>query len=53
MSNDGFDRINPPSSARTVRDTTLQLQNEAPTSEINNEYYAQNMDGKVAMLPRA
>jgi len=30
-----------------VRDTALALQNEAPTSEINREYYAQNMDGKL------
>jgi pre-mRNA-splicing factor RBM22/SLT11 len=25
----------------------LALQNEAPTSDINREYYAQNMEGKV------
>lgn len=30
-----------------VRDTALALQNEAPTSDINREYYAQNMEGKV------
>jgi len=30
-----------------VRDTALGLQNEAPTSDINREYYAQNMEGKV------
>ncbi|KAJ3492362.1 hypothetical protein NLI96_g10 [Meripilus lineatus] len=30
-----------------VRDTALALQNEAPTSEINREYYAQNMEGKL------
>ncbi|KAI0320745.1 hypothetical protein OF83DRAFT_1052519 [Amylostereum chailletii] len=30
-----------------VRDTALALQNEAPTSDINREYYAQNMDGKL------
>lgn len=30
-----------------VRDTALALKNEAPTSEINREYYSQNMDGKV------
>lgn len=34
-----------------VRDTALQLQNEAPTSEINREYYAQNMEGKVRLSP--
>lgn len=31
-----------------VRDTALALQNEAPTSDINREYYAQNMEGKVS-----
>ena len=30
-----------------VRDTALALKNEAPTSDINREYYAQNMDSKV------
>ncbi|KDR73524.1 hypothetical protein GALMADRAFT_251241 [Galerina marginata CBS 339.88] len=30
-----------------VRDTALGLQNEAPTSDINREYYAQNMEGKL------
>lgn len=30
-----------------VRDTALGMQNEAPTSDINREYYAQNMEGKV------
>ncbi|TFY75220.1 hypothetical protein EWM64_g8792 [Hericium alpestre] len=30
-----------------VRDTALALQNEAPTSEINREYYAQNLEGKL------
>ncbi|KAJ7741530.1 hypothetical protein DFH07DRAFT_925993 [Mycena maculata] len=30
-----------------VRDTALALQNEAPTSDINREYYAQNMEGKL------
>ncbi|KAG8738721.1 Pre-mRNA-splicing factor slt11 [Ceratobasidium sp. 414] len=30
-----------------VRDTALGRKNEAPSSEINREYYAQNMDGKV------
>ena len=32
-----------------VRDTALAVQNEAPTSEINREYYAQNMEAKVCM----
>ena len=31
-----------------VRDTALALKNEAPTSDINREYYAQNMEGKVS-----
>ncbi|TFY65802.1 hypothetical protein EVG20_g5287 [Dentipellis fragilis] len=30
-----------------VRDTALALQHEAPTSDINREYYAQNMEGKL------
>lgn len=30
-----------------VRDTALALENEAPTSDINREYYAQNMEGKL------
>lgn len=30
-----------------VRDTALALKNEAPTSDINREYYSQNMDGKL------
>jgi len=30
-----------------VRDTALALKNEAPTSDINREYYAQNMEGKL------
>ncbi|KAJ7460838.1 hypothetical protein FB451DRAFT_1500022 [Mycena latifolia] len=30
-----------------LRDTALALQNEAPTSDINREYYAQNMEGKL------
>lgn len=30
-----------------VRDTALALKNQAPSSDINREYYAQNMDGKV------
>ena len=32
-----------------VRDTALAVQNEAPTSEINREYYAQNMETKVGL----
>jgi pre-mRNA-splicing factor RBM22/SLT11 len=32
-----------------VRDTALALKNEAPTSDINREYYAQNMEGKVSL----
>jgi hypothetical protein len=32
-----------------VRDTALALQNEAPTSDINREYYAQNMESKVCI----
>jgi pre-mRNA-splicing factor RBM22/SLT11 len=32
-----------------VRDTALALQNDAPTSDINREYYAQNMEGKVCL----
>lgn len=31
-----------------VRDTALALQNEAPNSDINREYFAQNMEGKVS-----
>ena len=31
-----------------VRDTALAVQNEAPTSDINREYYAQNMESKVS-----
>jgi hypothetical protein len=31
-----------------VRDTALSVQNEAPTSDINREYYAQNMESKVS-----
>lgn len=34
-----------------VRDTALALQNEAPTSDVNREYYAQNMEGKVCLHP--
>jgi len=30
-----------------VRDTALALKNEAPSSDINREYYAQNMEGKL------
>ncbi len=30
-----------------VRDTALGVESEAPTSEINREYYAQNMESKV------
>ncbi|KAG2078151.1 hypothetical protein BDR04DRAFT_1087876 [Suillus decipiens] len=30
-----------------VRDTALAIQNEAPTSDINREYYAQNMENKM------
>lgn len=32
-----------------VRDTALALKNNAPSSDINREYYAQNMDGKVRL----
>jgi pre-mRNA-splicing factor RBM22/SLT11 len=32
-----------------VRDTALALKNEAPTSDINREYYAQNMEGKASL----
>lgn len=32
-----------------VRDTALAVQNEAPTSDINREYYAQNMESKVRL----
>ncbi|KAI0043991.1 pre-mRNA-splicing factor SLT11 [Auriscalpium vulgare] len=31
-----------------VRDTALGVANEAPTSDINREYYAQNMEAKFA-----
>ena len=34
-----------------VRDTALAVQSEAPTSEVNREYYAQNMEAKVCNLP--
>ncbi|KAI0362372.1 pre-mRNA-splicing factor SLT11 [Trametes cingulata] len=30
-----------------VRDTALGVESEAPTSEINREYYAQNMESKL------
>ncbi|GLB34854.1 putative torus domain containing protein [Lyophyllum shimeji] len=30
-----------------VRDTALAVQNEAPTSDINREYYAQNMENQL------
>ena len=30
-----------------VRDTALGVANEAPTSDINREYYAQNQEAKV------
>ena len=30
-----------------VRDTALAIKSQAPTSDINREYFAQNMDGKV------
>ncbi|KAF9227657.1 hypothetical protein BS17DRAFT_774111 [Gyrodon lividus] len=30
-----------------VRDTALAIQSEAPTSDINREYYAQNMESKM------
>ena len=33
-----------------VRDTALAIQNDAPTSEINREYYAQNMESKVRRI---
>ena len=32
-----------------VRDTALGVESEAPTSEINREYYAQNMESKVRL----
>ena len=32
-----------------ARDTALAIKTEAPTSEINREYYAQNMEGKVCL----
>ncbi len=33
-----------------VRDTALAVQRDAPTSDINREYYAQNMEEKVGFL---
>jgi len=30
-----------------VRDTALGVSNEAPTSDVNREYYAQNQEAKV------
>ena len=33
-----------------VRDTALGIQNDAPTSDINREYYAQNMEAKVSHM---
>ncbi|KAI0748354.1 hypothetical protein C8Q80DRAFT_1171432 [Daedaleopsis nitida] len=30
-----------------VRDTALGIESEAPTSEVNREYYAQNMESKM------
>lgn len=33
-----------------VRDTALAIQSDAPTSDINREYYAQNMEAKVGTL---
>jgi pre-mRNA-splicing factor RBM22/SLT11 len=34
-----------------VRDTALGTSNEAPTSDINREYYAQNQETKVRLSP--
>ncbi|CAG8489435.1 16425_t:CDS:2 [Acaulospora colombiana] len=31
-----------------VRDTALNITNDAPRSEINREYFAQNIEGKIA-----
>jgi len=33
-----------------VRDTALALKNEAPSSDVNREYYAQNMENKVCYV---
>ena len=35
-----------------VRDTALGVESEAPTSEINREYYAQNMEAKVGIISK-
>lgn len=35
-----------------VRDTALALKLDAPSSDINREYYAQNMDGKVRSVKK-
>jgi pre-mRNA-splicing factor RBM22/SLT11 len=32
-----------------ARDTALAIKSEAPTSEINREWYAQNAEGKVSV----
>ena len=32
-----------------ARDTALAIKTEAPTSEINREFYAQNMEGKARL----
>jgi pre-mRNA-splicing factor RBM22/SLT11 len=34
-----------------VRDTALGLKADAPNSDINREYYAQNMETKVRAIP--
>ncbi|CAG8492103.1 6360_t:CDS:2 [Funneliformis mosseae] len=33
-----------------VRDTALNITNDAPRSEINREYFAQNIEGKVSLI---
>ena len=33
-----------------VRDEALNLQSEAPNSDINRQYYAQNIAGKVRII---
>ena len=33
-----------------VRDAALGIKSAAPSSDINREYFAQNMDGKVCFL---
>lgn len=35
-----------------VRDTALGLKNEAPSSDINREYYVNQMEEKVSSLER-